>query len=130
MNSNTLDFITTQTKIFIIVSIFIGVPVSLIFGLNMGLYYYCGFLIGLINFIVLAIGSDIILDNAANGGGRGKSKQTFFFGFRYVVVALLLVGFIKFFNANVFALVSGLLTIHIALVIPVIKEHFEKRKEG
>ncbi|MEF9953169.1 MAG: ATP synthase subunit I [Clostridium sp.] len=130
MNFNTIDFITSKTKIFLIVSLFFGVPITLIFGLNMGLYYYCGFLVGLINFIALSIGTNMIIENTTDGGRRGKSKQTLFFGFRYVVIAASLVVLIKYLNANVFALVTGLLTIHIALIIPAIKEHIEKRKEG
>ncbi|MEG0371877.1 MAG: ATP synthase subunit I [Clostridium sp.] len=130
MDSNFIDFIISKTKIFSIVSIFIASTIILFFGLNMGLNYYCGFFIGTINFILLSVGSYRMLDNAAGGRASSKFEQSLFFTFRYFLVASILVICIKYLDANVFALVIGLLTIHIALLITAIKNNLSKRKEG
>lgn len=130
MDSNTLEFIINKTKIFLIVSIFIAAIITILFGFNMGLNYYYGFFIGVLNFIGLSIGTSKTINNAAEGNGNGKRNQTIFFFFRYFLVAGLLIISIKYLNANVFALVIGLLTIHMSLLISAIPNYIEKRKEG
>ncbi len=130
MDSNTLEFILSKTKIFLIVSIFIAAITIIFFGFNMGLNYYYGFFIGVLNFIGLSIGTSKTIENATKGSSSGKRNQMVFFILRYFLVAGLLIISIKYLNANVFALVIGLLTIHMSLLISAIPNYIEKRKEG
>lgn len=130
MDSELMEFVLTKVKEFAILSIFIAIIIIVFFGFRMGLDYYCGFFIGVLNFIGLSIGSDI---NISRGTGSNKSKsmgQSFFFLFRYIAVAGSLVLLIKYQSANVFALIIGFLTIHIALLKPIIPILNKKRKEG
>lgn len=130
MDSNLIDFILQKSKIFLIVSIFIAAIIIMFFGLDIVLNYYYGFFVGVINFIALSFGTVKIINDAAGNGQNGKRNQTLFFVLRYFIVAALLVISIKYLNANVFALVIGLLTIHISLLLSAIPNYIEKRKEG
>lgn len=130
MDSELIDFILAKTKVFLIVSIFIAVIIMIFFGFNMTINYYLGFFIGVLNFILLSVGSGRIIAKAAVSKTKGSMNQTLFFLLRYCIVAGLLVVLIKYQDANVFALVIGLLTIHIALLATAIPNMIEKRKEG
>lgn len=130
MDSSLMEFISTKVKEFLILSIFMAIIIIIFFGFEMGMNYYCGFFIGVLNFIGLCIGSERII-SSRTGSNKSKSVgQGFFFLFRYILVAGLLVLLIKYQGANVFALIIGFLTIHIALLKPIIPTLNKRRKEG
>lgn len=130
MDSKLIDFILEKTKVFLIVSLFIAAIIIIFFGFRMGINYYSGFFIGVLNFICLSIGSSRIIVSPVEKKKKSSFEQFLFFVLRYIIVAGLLVALVKYQDANVFALVIGLLTIHIALLISAIPHYIGKRKEG
>lgn len=130
MDSKLIEFIFTKVKEFAIVSLFMSTITIIFFGLKMGMDYYLGFFIGVLNFIALSVGSSKIILAPSENNKRKSIGQSLYFFFRYFIVAALLVVLIKYQNANVFALVIGFLTIHISLLISGIPNFIGKRKEG
>lgn len=125
MNKYVGVFLTEIIKKSFLISLVISGFITLIFGINSGYQYAVGFLIGIINFVLLAFGINIIVLNSFK---RAALVQTLFFILRYLVIAIVLANLIQKYSFNVFYMAIGLLTIKITLILFSGLLNFERRK--
>lgn len=107
-------FIYEKIIFSLIVALIIGAAAGILWGFQVLLSFFAGYIIGCIYFLLISCGTGFLLKNKS-----GKVRKTHFLAFtlRYLLMALVLACLIKYTNINVFALIAGLTVINIALVI-------------
>ncbi|EYE89881.1 hypothetical protein Q428_00605 [Fervidicella metallireducens AeB] len=114
MNKYVGEFLSEIIKKSFFISLVISGFIILIFGINGGCQYAVGFVIGIINFALLALGINIIVLNCFK---RAALVQTLFFILRYMVIAIVLAELIENYGFNVYYMAIGLLTVKLTLVL-------------
>ena len=121
------QFLFDKVRNAFIVGLVISIGIFIFFG-KIGLpQYWFGLLIGIINFALLTIGLDMMLQLKPL---TVRILHLGFFILRYFAIALVVVLYIVHRNANVFIVVGGLLTMQISLFAAEVKKHLSSRKEG
>lgn len=98
----------------IVLGVFTGILLYLIFGEKIFLSFDIGFILGCLNFITLAYGINSMMNLSP---GRAKNAHLFTFVIRYAFVVLVFAFMVKYKNANIFALTLGLISINTSIKI-------------
>jgi hypothetical protein len=127
LKSLIIKFVLEKLRIMVIFGTFLAVVLFVAFGKNIFVDYTIGFVTGCVNFVVLSIGTEMIVS--------GKPKKLriihfLFFTFRYLLIALILIELVRSQDANLFAVAGGLLTNNLALILYTFGKHFFQGKEG
>jgi hypothetical protein len=121
------NFLLNKIRNSIIIGLLILVILIIFFGRNILNPYLLGFLLGVLNFSILTLGLDLILNLKPI---TARIYHFLFFTFRYLAIALVIALFITRKHGNAFVVVGGLLTMHLSLFITEVKKHLFARKEG
>lgn len=118
LKNSMFNFLFQQLKIAVIIALAITIVLFLTLKGEICFAYFVGFLMGCINFVLLSLGSDIIL----NVRPRGASViNSLFFALRYLIIVLVTIKFVTLNHGNIFALVGGLITMHVAILVSAIR---------
>jgi hypothetical protein len=120
LSSFIFKFILKKLKVCVAVYLLIGLLLYIAFGSKLFLEYSLGFVVGFANFALLSIGSDIILTIKPK---RVRIMHFLFFTLRYLLIAYIIIQPVKYNNANIFALVGGLLTTNLSIALSVFRKH-------
>ncbi|WP_133627387.1 ATP synthase subunit I [Fonticella tunisiensis] len=103
--------------------------ISLFVYAFLGMYglksYFIGFLLSALNFILLSLELNTILEIRPK---RSRVYHLIFFLIRYILIGYVIVQAVKNDNANVFLIFGGLITMNFSIVINASLNHFIRRK--
>lgn len=105
----------------------IGIAILIVFDQKMMTNFVVGLLLGILNFVLLAIGCDLILSMKAI---TARVAHFVFWALRYLAIAVFIAYYYVHKEANLFAVTGGLLTMHLSIFITEMKKHLFFGKEG
>lgn len=114
MNRTILSLIRNNFKCTILIGVFTGILLYLVFGKKIFLSFDIGFVLGCFNFVTLAYGVNSMMNLSP---GRAKNAHFFTFVIRYTFIAFVFILMIRYKNANIYALALGLISINTSIKI-------------
>lgn len=120
-------FLINKIRNVLVIGLLISIALFVFLGQKSLVQYVFGGLLGVLNFMLLTIGMDLILDLKPL---TARIMHLIFFSFRYIAIAVVIALFIIRRNANAFVVVGGLLTMHFSLFVTEAVKHLLSRKEG
>lgn len=125
--SYIFKFLTTRLRDVFILGLIVSVIMFFIFGQNGSLQYILGLLLGIMNFILLTIGMDLMMNLKPV---NARIIHFIFFSLRYLAITGVIVLFILHRNANAFIVVGGLITMQASILSSETLKHLLRGKEG
>jgi hypothetical protein len=111
----------------VILGTLIGMVILISLGDKIFVNYIAGFLTGVLNLVFLTIGCEIIISFKPL---VARIAHFVFFALRYIVIALFIVYYYLHKDANIFAVIGGLLVMHTSIFVFEMKKHLFSGKEG
>lgn len=127
LKSFILGFVLEKIRNAFIIAAIVGIVIFLTLDSKMVIDYILGFIIGCINFTALSHGSNIILSAMPKAP---HIINFLFFTLRYLLIAFAIIYFYTTANANLFAMIGGMITMNLSLIVTVLIGNLISRKEG
>lgn len=114
LESTVKLFIYEKIIISLFIAFIIGTVLAVIWGMHMLLSFIVGYMAGCLYFLLISYSTYSIFKRRYD-----KIRIFHFLGFffRYFSMAIIFIFFIKYSDINIFALVGGMIVVHLALVI-------------
>lgn len=125
--SYLLKFLKQKLMNAVLLGIIIGSILFILFGKEMLVNYFVGFLIGVLNLVFLTLGCELIISFKPLAA---RIAHLLLFALRYIAIASFIVYYYWHKNANIYAVIGGLLVMHISIFISEMKKYLFFGKEG
>jgi hypothetical protein len=125
--SYLLKFFKEKLLVVAMVGIITGGLLLIFFNQNILVNYLAGLLLGVMNFVLLTVGCELLMSMRPLSA---RVAHFVFWALRYAAIALFISYYFLHKQANIYAVIGGLLTMHISIFLSEMKRYLFFGKEG